>query len=39
VNGEKLQLIKEKTIWIQKEGNETLDPNLYKRWAGLYRYG
>jgi hypothetical protein len=28
LNGEKLQLIKEKTIWIQKEGNETLDPQF-----------
>ncbi|WP_238395310.1 hypothetical protein [Mucilaginibacter sp. 14171R-50] len=28
LNGEKLQLIKEKTIWIQKEGDKTLDPQL-----------
>jgi hypothetical protein len=28
LNGEKLQLIKEKTIWIQKAGNETLDPQF-----------
>lgn len=28
LNGEKLKLIKEKTIWIQKEGEETLDPDF-----------
>lgn len=28
LNGEKLQLIKENTIWIQKEGEEQLDPNF-----------
>ena len=28
LNGEKLQLVKDKTIWIQKEGDEQLDPNL-----------
>jgi hypothetical protein len=28
LNGEKLQLIREKTIWIQKGGDQTLDPNL-----------
>ena len=28
LNGEKLQLIKEKTIWIQKEGAQTLDPDF-----------
>ncbi|MBD1393515.1 hypothetical protein [Mucilaginibacter glaciei] len=28
LNGEKLQLIKEKTIWIQKDGDQTLDPNF-----------
>ncbi|MET3977898.1 hypothetical protein ABIB62_000465 [Mucilaginibacter sp. UYP25] len=28
LNGEKLQLIKENTIWIQKEGEEQLDPKF-----------
>ncbi|WP_374948462.1 hypothetical protein [Mucilaginibacter sp.] len=28
LNGEKLQLIKEKTVWIQKDGAGTLDPNF-----------
>ena len=28
LNGEKLQLVKDKTIWIQKEGNQSLDPEL-----------
>jgi hypothetical protein len=28
LNGEKLQLIKDKTIWIQKEGDKTLDPQF-----------
>jgi hypothetical protein len=28
LNGEKLKLIKEKTIWIQKEGEQTLDPDF-----------
>jgi hypothetical protein len=28
LNGEKLQLIKENTIWIQKDGEEQLDPNF-----------
>jgi hypothetical protein len=28
VNGEKLQLIREKTVWIQKGGDQTLDPNF-----------
>ena len=28
VNGEKLQLVKEKTIWVQKDGLQTLDPQF-----------
>ena len=28
LNGEKLQLTKEKTIWVQKEGAQTLDPDF-----------
>jgi len=28
LNGEKLQLIKEKTIWIQKDGDQKLDPQF-----------
>jgi hypothetical protein len=28
LNGEKLQLIKEKTIWIQKDGDQRLDPQF-----------
>lgn len=28
LNGEKLLLVKDKTIWIQKEGDQQLDPNL-----------
>jgi hypothetical protein len=28
VNGEKLQLIKEKTVWVQKDGIQTLDPQF-----------
>jgi hypothetical protein len=28
LNGEKLQLIKENTIWIQKDGEQPLDPEF-----------
>lgn len=28
LNGEKLQLVKDKTIWIQREGDQSLDPEL-----------
>ena len=28
LNGEKLQLIKDKTIWIQKDGEQRLDPDF-----------
>jgi hypothetical protein len=28
LNGEKLKLIKDKTIWVQKEGEQTLDPEF-----------
>ena len=28
VNGEKLQLIKDKNVWVQKDGLQTLDPQF-----------
>jgi hypothetical protein len=28
LNGEKLLLVKDKSVWIQKEGDQQLDPNL-----------
>jgi hypothetical protein len=28
LNGEKLQLVRENTVWIQKDGDQKLDPNL-----------